>query len=155
MLLLRHGILFFEGQDWVGSHDDWLPRQRFDLLLAKAAFDETYKSVTTINARPDRSDPSSPVFRSRRPNSQFVYWLQRELLDCDRGRPSGSSRPRYSSGSRAGTTPTPALSDRDAATPRVRSPSHHCRQGGIIQPTNTVRETGQAPSTSVELIGNR
>ena len=37
--LLRHGIVYSGGQAWVGAHDAWLKRQRFDSPLDQAAFD--------------------------------------------------------------------------------------------------------------------
>lgn len=53
-LLLRHGIVYSDGQAWTGTHDAWLRRQRFDSALTQAAFEEAYDTVVQTAARRDR-----------------------------------------------------------------------------------------------------
>ena len=79
-LLLRHGIVYSGGQAWVGSHDAWLRRQRFDSPLVQAAFDEAYDSVVTITARRDRLDERITAMAA---NSQYTDVVRR--LGCLRG----------------------------------------------------------------------
>ena len=79
-LLLRHGIVYSGGQAWVGAHDAWLRRQRFDSPLLQAAFDEAYDSVITITARRDRLDER---IEDMAVNSQYTDVVRR--LGCLRG----------------------------------------------------------------------
>lgn len=48
--LLRHEVVYSDGQAWAGAHDAWVRRQRFGLPLVQATFDEGYDSVVTIAA---------------------------------------------------------------------------------------------------------
>lgn len=79
-LLLRHGIVYSGGQAWVGAHDAWLRRQRFDSPLVQAAFDEAYDSVVTITARRDRLDERIEAMAV---NSKYTDVVRR--LGCLRG----------------------------------------------------------------------
>ena len=79
-LLLRHGIVYSGGQAWVGAHDAWLRRQRFDSPLVQVAFDESYDSVVTITARRDRLDERITAMAV---NSQYTDVVRR--LGCLRG----------------------------------------------------------------------
>ena len=44
-LLLMHGIVYSGGQAWVGAHDAWLRRQRFDSPLVEAAWHHQHRYV--------------------------------------------------------------------------------------------------------------
>ena len=79
-LLLRHGIVYSGGQAWVGAHDAWLRRQRFDSPLVQVAFDESYDSVVTITARRDRLEERITAMAV---NSQYTDVVRR--LGCLRG----------------------------------------------------------------------
>jgi transposase len=59
-LLLRHGIVYYGGRPWTGSHDLWLRAQRRGALFAAPglglAFDTAYDTVLATLARRDRLD---------------------------------------------------------------------------------------------------
>ena len=59
-LLLRHGIVYYGGRAWTGSHDLWLRAQRRSALFAAPglglAFDIAYDTVLAAVARRDRLD---------------------------------------------------------------------------------------------------
>nr|WP_300141330.1 IS110 family transposase [Propionicimonas sp.] len=74
-LLLRHGIVYSGGQAWVGAHDAWLRRQRFDSPLVQVAFDESYDSVVTITARRDRLDERITAMAVNSQYTDVVRWL--------------------------------------------------------------------------------
>ena len=70
--MLRHGIVYHDGDAWTGKHDNWLRPQALPQLSDRAtrlAFDSDYDAVLVTNARRDRLDaaigemagtPSSP-----------------------------------------------------------------------------------------------
>ena len=59
-LLLRHGIVYYGGRPWTGSHDLWLRAQRRGALFTTPglglAFDTAYDTVLATLARRDRLD---------------------------------------------------------------------------------------------------
>jgi transposase len=55
-LLLRHGIVYCDGQAWTGEHEQWLRRQRFEGPGTTVAFDEAFGVVLATVARRDRLD---------------------------------------------------------------------------------------------------
>jgi len=58
-LLLRHGIVYYDGSAWTDRHDRWLRREAFAQLTIKAtrdAFDSDYDAVRAVTARRDRLD---------------------------------------------------------------------------------------------------
>ena len=61
--LLRHEIVYSDGQAWAGAHDAWVRRQRFGLPLVQATFDEGYDSVVTIAAMDADSPWTGTVHR--------------------------------------------------------------------------------------------
>jgi len=79
-LLLRHGIVYSGGQAWVGAHDAWLKRQRFDSPLVQTTFDEAYDTVITITARRDRLDDRIVAMAA---DSRYTPVVRR--LGCLRG----------------------------------------------------------------------
>ena len=61
--LLRHEVVYSDGQAWAGAHDAWVRRQRFGLPLVQATFDEGYDSVVTIAAMDADSPWTGTVHR--------------------------------------------------------------------------------------------
>ena len=63
-LLLRHGIVYYDGHAWTGKHDTWLRHTAAPKLSARAtrlAFDSDYETVLAVKARRDRlDDPQVP-----------------------------------------------------------------------------------------------
>jgi transposase len=58
-LLLRHGIVYYDGDAWTGKHDAWLRREALPQLCDRAtrlAFDSDYDTVLVTRARRDRLD---------------------------------------------------------------------------------------------------
>jgi transposase len=55
-MLLRHGIVYYDGDPWTGKHDAWLRRQRFTNSLTQSTFDGYYDTVLATTARRDRLD---------------------------------------------------------------------------------------------------
>lgn len=55
-LLLRQGIVYFDGHAWTDKHDRWLRRQKFSNRGLQAAFDNDYEAVQSVTARRDRLD---------------------------------------------------------------------------------------------------
>ena len=58
-LLLRHGIVYYGGAAWTGTHDKWLRTDAAPRLTApatKMAFDADYDHVLTMQARRGRLD---------------------------------------------------------------------------------------------------
>nr|WP_205267520.1 IS110 family transposase [Mycolicibacterium sphagni] len=58
-LMLRHGIVYYDGRAWTGAHDRWLrtvAAPRLTLPATKMAFDADYDHVLTMEARRGRLD---------------------------------------------------------------------------------------------------
>ncbi len=58
-LLLRHGIVYYDGDAWTGKHDAWLRHEALPHLSDRAtrlAFDSDYDTVLVTKARRDRLD---------------------------------------------------------------------------------------------------
>jgi len=58
-LLLRHGIVYYDGHAWTGRHDAWLRHEALPLLTSpttRLTFDNDYEAVLTTTARRDRLD---------------------------------------------------------------------------------------------------
>ena len=55
-LLLRQGIVYWDGRAWTGEHERWLRTQRFDRPGLQIAFDEAFDTVLAAVARRDRLD---------------------------------------------------------------------------------------------------
>jgi transposase len=79
-LLLRHGIVYYDGQAWTGKHDAWLRRQRLDPPATQVAFDAAYDTVLVTQARRDRLDR---VIEEMAAHSEFTPLVRR--LACLRG----------------------------------------------------------------------
>ena len=83
-LLLRHGIVYYGGKPWTGSHDLWLRAQRRQPLFATPglglAFDAAYDTVLATRARRDRLDAAIAAMAA---DSAFTPVVGR--LGCLRG----------------------------------------------------------------------
>lgn len=79
-LLLRHGIVYHDGDAWTGKHDAWLRRQRFDHTATRQAFESNYDTVLGVTARRDRLDEAIAVMAA---DSEFTPLVHR--LGCLRG----------------------------------------------------------------------
>jgi transposase len=58
-LLLRHGIVYYDGAAWTGKHDQWLRTDALQQLTTgstRLAFDSGYETVLATKARRDRLD---------------------------------------------------------------------------------------------------
>jgi transposase len=79
-LLLRHGIVYSEGQAWTGAHDAWLRRQHFGSPATQMAYESDYEAVLMVKARRDRLDAAIAAMAA---DSEFTPLLHR--LGCLRG----------------------------------------------------------------------
>jgi transposase len=82
-LLLRHGIVYYDGQAWTIKHDLWLRNEALEQLSSKAtrlAFDSDYEAVLTVKARRDRLDREIELLAA---DSEFTPVTRR--LGCLRG----------------------------------------------------------------------
>jgi transposase len=79
-LLLRHGIVYYDGDAWTGKHDAWLRRQHFTDPVTQATFDSDYDAVLTTTARRDRLDTQIAALAA---DSEFTAVVRR--LGCLRG----------------------------------------------------------------------
>jgi transposase len=79
-LLLRQGIVYYQGRAWTGAHDRWLRSQTFTLPGLQLAFDIAYDTMLTTVARRDRLDEAITAMAG---NSTFTPVVTR--LVCLRG----------------------------------------------------------------------
>jgi transposase len=82
-LLLRHGLVYYEGKAWTGAHDRWLRTQAAPQLTAPAtrmAFDVDYDHVLTMQARRRRLDAAIEEIAA---DSEFTPIVRR--VSCLRG----------------------------------------------------------------------
>jgi transposase len=82
-LLLRHGIVYYDGDAWTGRHDTWLRHQALPRLSDRAtrlAFDSDYDTVLVTKARRDRLDIAISEMAA---DSEFTPLVRR--LGCLRG----------------------------------------------------------------------
>jgi transposase len=82
-LLLRHGIVYYDGEAWTGRHDAWLRHEALPQLCDRAtrlAFDSDYETVLVVKARRDRLDSAIEEMAG---DSEFTPIVRR--LGCLRG----------------------------------------------------------------------
>jgi len=79
-LLLRHGIVYYDGKAWTDRHDRWLRKQRLDSPASRLAFDSDYDAVQSIASRRDRLDEAITAMATA---SEFTPLVRR--LGCLRG----------------------------------------------------------------------
>ncbi len=79
-LLLRQGIVYYQGKAWTGDHDRWLRSQSFHLPGLQLAFDIAYDTMLATVARRDRLDAAITAMAT---DSAFTPVVTR--LGCLRG----------------------------------------------------------------------
>ena len=79
-LLLRHGIVYYDGKAWTIRHDRWLRQQHLDTAASRIAFDANYDAVQATGARRDRLDTTITAMAG---DSEFTPLVRR--LGCLRG----------------------------------------------------------------------
>ncbi|MGC5225369.1 transposase [Micromonospora sp. DT81.3] len=79
-LLLRHGIVYDDGDAWTTKHDRWPAKQHLAGTASRAAFDADYETVLQIKARRDRLDRAIEDLAA---DSEFTPVVRR--LGCLRG----------------------------------------------------------------------
>ena len=79
-LLLRHGIVYYDGKAWTERHDRWLHHQRFDAAPTQSAFEDVYEAVVLATARRARLDEKITALAA---DSEFSPLTRR--LACLRG----------------------------------------------------------------------
>jgi transposase len=79
-LLLRHGIVYYDGRAWTGRHDAWLRRQHFDVRATQLTFESDYDAVLSVAARRDRLDAAIAAMAA---DSEFTPLVHR--LCCLKG----------------------------------------------------------------------
>ncbi|MFC4949232.1 IS110 family transposase [Pseudonocardia sp. GCM10023141] len=79
-LLLRQGIVYYQGAAWTGVHDRWLRSQQFTVPGLQLAFDIAYDTMLAAVARRDRLDAAIGVMAA---DSEFTPVVTR--LGCLRG----------------------------------------------------------------------
>ena len=79
-LLLRHGIVYYDGKAWTERHDRWLHHQRFDAAPTQSAFEDVYEAVVLATARRARLDEKITALAA---DSEFSPMTRR--LACLRG----------------------------------------------------------------------
>ena len=79
-LLLRQGVVYYQGTPWTGVHDRWLRAQHFTLPGLQLAFDIAHDTLLATVARRDRLDAAITVMAG---DSEFTPVVTR--LGCVRG----------------------------------------------------------------------
>ena len=79
-LLLRHGIVYYDGDAWTGKHDAWLRRHRFEDTATQLTFESDYDTVLATTARRDRLDKAITAMAADSEVTAQVY-----RLGCLRG----------------------------------------------------------------------
>jgi transposase len=79
-LLLRHGIVYYDGDAWTGKHDAWLRRQRFENPATRLTFESDYDAVLVTTARRNRLDDAIEAMAA---DSEFTPIVHR--FGCLRG----------------------------------------------------------------------
>lgn len=79
-LLLRHGIVYSDGNAWTRVHDRWLRSQHFDQPGTRSTFETSYEQVIFTTDRRDRLDAQIADLAA---NSEYTPIVAR--LGCLRG----------------------------------------------------------------------
>lgn len=79
-LLLRQGIVYYEGKSWTGRHELWLRKQRFDNPALQLTYDAAFDAMTACVDRRERLEAAIEAMAA---DSQFTPVVQR--LGCIRG----------------------------------------------------------------------
>ena len=79
-LLLRQGIVYYEGKTWTGRHELWLRKQRFDNPALQLTYDAAFDAMTACVDRRARLEAAIEAMAA---DSEFTPVVQR--LGCIRG----------------------------------------------------------------------
>jgi transposase len=79
-LLLRQGIVYYDGKAWTGVHDRWLRQQHFEQAGLQIAYDSAYETMLMALARRDRLDKAITTMAADSPFTPVVH-----RLGCLRG----------------------------------------------------------------------
>ena len=79
-LLLRHGLVYSDGDAWTQKHDRWLRSHRGGDLAFQTTFDASYEAVIQTVARRDRLDQAIGLMAADSAFTPLVY-----RLGCLRG----------------------------------------------------------------------
>jgi transposase len=79
-LLLRRGIVYYDGHAWTGTHLVWLRKQHFDAPGLQLAFDVGHEAVLQAEARRNRLDKAIEAIAA---DSEYTPVVHR--LGCLRG----------------------------------------------------------------------
>ena len=79
-LLLRQGIVYYEGKSWTGRHELWLRKQRFDNPALQLTYDAAFDAMTACVDRRERLEAAIEAMAA---DSEFTPVVQR--LGCIRG----------------------------------------------------------------------
>jgi transposase len=79
-LLLRQGIVYYDGKAWSGRHEVWLRQQRFDRPALQVAYDAAFDAMAACVDRRARLDAAIETMAA---DSEFTPVVRR--LGCIRG----------------------------------------------------------------------
>lgn len=79
-LLLRQGIVYYDGKAWTGVHDRWLRQQHFEQPGLQMAYETGYETMLMTLARRDRLDKAITTMAADCPFTPVVH-----RLGCLRG----------------------------------------------------------------------
>lgn len=79
-LLLRQGIVYYDGKTWTGRHELWLRKQRFDNPALQLTYDAAFDAMTACVDRRERLETAIEAMAA---DSEFTPVVQR--LGCIRG----------------------------------------------------------------------
>jgi transposase len=79
-MLLRHGIVYYDGDAWTRRHDCWLRGRRFTDALTQSTFESYYDTVLATTARRERLDA---LIIATAADSEYTALVRR--LCCLRG----------------------------------------------------------------------
>jgi transposase len=75
-LLLRQGIVYYDGKAWTSRHEQWLRRQHFDNPALQATYDNDFDAVLTVTGRRDALDQKITEMAADSPWTPVVTRLQ-------------------------------------------------------------------------------
>jgi hypothetical protein len=79
-MLLRHGLVYYDGTRWTGLHMTWIRRQHLPKPPSQLALEEYYDTLVATKARRDRLDAAIEAMAA---DSEFTLIVRR--LGCLRG----------------------------------------------------------------------
>jgi transposase len=73
-LLLRQGIVYYDGKTWTGRHELWLRKQRFDTPALQLTYDAAFDAMTACVDRRERLEAAIEAMAA---DSEFTPVVQR------------------------------------------------------------------------------